>query len=104
VVGDSQLASFIRNKKNKGKLMTTGLWAYTRHPNYFGEATLWWGIALMAFAGTSNPFVFVGPLTIGFLLIFVSGVPLLEKKYQGRKDWEKYAKKTSAFIPFPPKK
>lgn len=104
VVGDAQLTSFIRNKKNKGKLMTTGLWAYTRHPNYFGEATLWWGIALIAYSGTTNPSVFLGPLIINFLLIFVSGVPLLEQKYKGRADWTAYTKRTSIFIPLPPRK
>jgi steroid 5-alpha reductase family enzyme len=103
VIADSQLAKFIRDKKNKGRLMTTGLWFYSRHPNYFGEALLWWGIAIMAYAGTGNLYVFFGPLLINFLLIFVSGVPLLEKKYQGRKDWKAYTKKTSIFIPLPPK-
>ncbi|MEI6690896.1 MAG: DUF1295 domain-containing protein [bacterium] len=104
VVGDAQLANFIKNKKNKGKLMTTGLWSYTRHPNYFGEATLWWGIATIAYSGTSNPLVFLGPAVINFLLLFVSGVPLLEKKYKGRKDWESYCRKTSVFIPLPSRK
>jgi steroid 5-alpha reductase family enzyme len=103
-VGDYQLTQFKKKKSNKGKLMTTGLWSWTRHPNYFGEATLWWGIALLAYGVTRNIYAFVGPLVIDFLLLFVSGIPMLEKKYRGRADWRAYAKKTSAFFPLPPKK
>lgn len=103
-IGDYQLTVFKSKKTSKGKLMTTGLWRYTRHPNYFGEATLWWGIALIAYVGSGNVLVFVGPLMIDFLLLKVSGIPMLEAKYKGRKDWEAYAKRTSAFFPMPPKK
>lgn len=98
-VGDYQLTVFKKRKANKGKLMTTGLWSTTRHPNYFGEATLWWGIALIAYGSTNDILVFLGPLMIDFLLLYVSGIPMLEKKYLGRKDWEKYASKTPAFFP-----
>lgn len=79
--------------------MTTGLWSLTRHPNYFGEATLWWGVALIAFRSSKNIYVFFRPITIDFLLLFVSGIPMLEKKYKGRADWRAYAKKTPAFFP-----
>lgn len=103
-VGDYQLTRFKSQKGSSGKLMTTGLWRYTRHPNYFGEATLWWGIALIAYATSHNLLVFFGPLTIDFLLLKVSGIPLLEAKYKGRKDWSVYARHTSSFFPFPPKK
>jgi steroid 5-alpha reductase family enzyme len=102
-IGDYQLTRFKAQKRNKNKLMTTGLWRYTRHPNYFGEALLWWGIALIAYASTGNIIVFVGPLLIDFLLLYVSGIPLLEAKYKGRKDWVTYARRTSIFIPLPPK-
>lgn len=98
-VGDYQLTQFKKKKSSKGQLMTTGLWSMTRHPNYFGEATLWWGIALLAFGVTRNYLVFVGPLVIDFLLLYVSGIPLLEAKYQGRADWRAYAKRTPAFFP-----
>ena len=98
-VGDYQLTQFKKKRSSKGKLMTTGLWSLTRHPNYFGEATLWWGIAFLAFGVTHNYLSFVGPLTIDFLLLFVSGIPLLEKKYLGRADWRAYAKVTPAFFP-----
>jgi steroid 5-alpha reductase family enzyme len=100
VVGDKQLKDFISLPENKGKLMTTGLWKYTRHPNYFGEVTQWWGIFLFALAATGNTLIIIGPITITLLILFVSGVPMLEKKYEGREDFEAYKKKTSAFIPW----
>lgn len=99
-VGDYQLSVFKKKKSSKGKLMTTGLWSLTRHPNYFGEATLWWGIAFLAYGLSKNLFVYVGPIVIDFLLLYVSGIPMLERKYQGRADWRAYAKKTPAFFPF----
>jgi steroid 5-alpha reductase family enzyme len=102
VVGDSQLKKFISDIRNNGKLITTGLWRYTRHPNYFGEVTQWWGIFVIAFFATGNLLLIVGPMTITLLILFVSGVPLLEKKYEGRSDWEEYKKKTSVFIPWFP--
>lgn len=101
--GDKQLKAFISNPANKGKLMDQGLWRYSRHPNYFGEVTQWWGIYIMALSISGAFFTIIGPLTISFLILFVSGVPLLEKKYAGRPDWEEYKKKTSVFFPLPPK-
>jgi steroid 5-alpha reductase family enzyme len=104
VVGDAQLAAFIRNPANKGKLMTLGLWKYTRHPNYFGEATLWWGIFFIALSVADGRYSLISPLTITLLLLFVSGVPLLEKKYKDRADFKAYKKRTNIFIPWFPKK
>ncbi len=101
--GDKQLKEFISNPTNKGKLMETGLWRYTRHPNYFGEVTQWWGIFLIAISLPGSFFTIIGPLTITILILFVSGVPMLEKKYAGRADWESYKKRTSMFLPLPPK-
>ncbi len=103
-VGDGQLAKFIKNPSNKGKIMQDGLWKYTRHPNYFGEVTQWWGIFVIALARPGGIVTIIGPLTITILILFVSGIPLLEKKYGGRKDFEEYKKKTSVFFPLPPKK
>ncbi len=104
VLGDLQLKNFLKKPENKGKLLTTGLWAYTRHPNYFGEASMWWGIFLISLVEPISLLGIIGPATITYLLLFVSGVPLLEKKYDGRPDFELYKKKTSKFIPMPPKK
>ncbi len=103
-IGDRQLAAFIREPANRGRLMTGGLWRFTRHPNYFGEATLWWGMAILALSAPRGWLGLVGPLVITFLLLFVSGVPLLEKKYRGRPDWEEYKKKTPVFFPWLPRK
>ena len=72
-IGDAQLARFMKNPANKGKLIQSGLWAYTRHPNYFGEVALWWGIWLIALAVPNGVFAIVGPLTITFLILYVSG-------------------------------
>jgi len=101
VVGDLQLAQFIKNPQNKGKIMQSGLWRYSRHPNYFGEVTQWWGIFLFALPIPYGWITVIGPLTITILILFVSGIPLLEKKYEGRVDFEEYKKKTSMFVPFP---
>ncbi len=99
-IGDKQLKDFKANPNNKGKIIQSGLWQYTRHPNYFGEATLWWGIFLVGI-GIGAPYhSIIGPLTITFLVRFVSGVPLLEKKYKDRPDFIEYKKKTPVFIPF----
>lgn len=102
-VGDQQLKDFLNMPQNRGRLMTEGLWRYTRHPNYFGEVTQWWGIFILTFSFTSWYSV-LSPLTITLLILFVSGVPLLEKRYAGRPDWEEYKNKTSIFIPWFPKK
>jgi steroid 5-alpha reductase family enzyme len=103
-IGDHQLAAFIRNPATRGQLMTGGLWCYTRHPNYFGEAALWWGMGILALSAPRGWLGLIGPLFITFLLLFVSGVPLLEKKYAGRPDWEEYKRRTSKFVPWFPKK
>lgn len=104
VVGDRQLDRFIKNKNpNKGQIMKTGLWKYTRHPNYFGEATMWVGIAYIAYMATGYLAVFISPFVITYLLLFVSGIPMLEKKWKGIPEWEEYKQKTSAFFPLPPR-
>jgi steroid 5-alpha reductase family enzyme len=107
VVGDHQLARFIRNKKEgktKIKIMNTGLWRYTRHPNYFGEVTQWWGIWLIV-AGLPYGWVaLLSPITITTLILFVSGIPLLESKYADDKEFQKYKQVTSKFFPLPPRK
>lgn len=98
-IGDYQLIRFKRNPENKGKIITTGLWKFTRHPNYFGEAVLWWGIGIFTIGSDLYLTAFISPLILNLLLLYVSGVPMLEKKYAGNKDWEDYKKITPAFVP-----
>ncbi len=102
-LGDAQLARFIKNPENKGKLMQSGLWAYTRHPNYFGEVVQWWGLWLIALSVPGAWLGIVGPMTITFLILKVSGVPMLEKKLEGNPEFAEYKRKTSIFIPLPRK-
>lgn len=100
-VGDAQLARFIKNPENKGKLMQSGLWAYTRHPNYFGEVTQWGGIWIISLSAPGSLFAIIGPLTITILILEVSGIPMLEKKMEENPDFVEYKRKTSMFIPMP---
>ena len=99
-VGDHQLDTFKKNPANQGKLMTTGLWSLTRHPNYFGESLVWLGLSFYALNLPHGWYTLLSPLVIILLLRYVSGVPMLEKKYQGRPDWEEYRAKTAPLIPF----
>jgi steroid 5-alpha reductase family enzyme len=101
---DAQLAAHLRDPENKGRLMTGGLWSASRHPNYFGESLLWWGIGLMALSSRHGLLALLAPLALTSLLLFVSGVPLLEKKYAGRPDWEAYKARTSMFVPWFPRR
>jgi steroid 5-alpha reductase family enzyme len=103
-VGDHQLRLFVRDPANKGKIMDKGLWRYTRHPNYFGESVIWWGIFLTAVSGGVPWYAAIGPAAITFLLLFVSGVPLLEKSMMKRPGYVQYAARTSVFLPLPAKK
>ncbi|MDH5533596.1 MAG: DUF1295 domain-containing protein [Candidatus Pacebacteria bacterium] len=109
-VADWQKFNFKSEKKNRDKLITDGIWKYSRHPNYFGEMTLWWGIFIFStnFMSQGDYWTILGPLFITFLLLFVSGIPLLEKKYdkkyKGNKQYTKYRKNTSLLIPLIPKK
>ncbi len=103
VVGDAQLARFIKNPANQGKLMQSGLWSYSRHPNYFGEVTLWWGIWLIALSASNGWLAVVGPLTITILITKVSGIPMLEKKMAENPDFAQYKERVSAFFPLFPK-
>ena len=100
VVGDMQMLAFKSDSENKGKIMTTGLWKYTRHPNYFGEAVMWWGIFIIALESLNGFYTIVSPLLLTFLLLRVSGVKKLESKYKNNKDYQKYIKHTSSFIPW----
>ncbi|HRF28335.1 MAG TPA: DUF1295 domain-containing protein [Candidatus Saccharibacteria bacterium] len=102
-VSDAQLKHFIQNKDNQGKLMQTGLWRYSRHPNYFGELLQWWGIALIA-VGSAWPIIgFAGPLVLTLLICFVSGVPPAERRASSKPGWADYKRRTSVLAPLPPK-
>lgn len=102
-IGDFQLARFKRNPRNHGRIITSGLWKYTRHPNYFGEVILWWGLWLIACSVPGGWMTVPGPITITVLILFVSGIPLLEKRYEEHEEFREYRKRTSAFLPLPPK-
>lgn len=102
-IGDEQLRRFKANPANKGRVMNTGLWRYTRHPNYFGEAVLWWGLGLIGVAA-GGWLGLVGPAIITFLLIRVSGVAMLEKTLKETKPgYADYIARTPAFFPRLPK-
>jgi len=103
--GDIQLARFKADASNAGKVMDRGLWRYTRHPNYFGDACAWWGIALVAAESGIGAWGFVGAVVMNVLLLRVSGVALLERSLRKRKpEYEAYAARTSAFVPRPPRR
>ncbi len=103
-VGDLQLYRFKKNPDNKGKVMKYGLWKYTRHPNYFGESTMWWGIFVMCLSLSGGISAVVSPVTITFLLLRVSGIPMLEKKLiKSQPGYRWYMERTSPFIPWFPR-
>jgi len=102
-VGDLQLYRFRKDPQNKGKVLDTGLWRYSRHPNYFGNFTIWWGFYLVALSA-GGWWTVVSPLLMTFLLLKVSGVALLEKDISGRRPkYEEYIRSTNAFFPGKPR-
>jgi len=101
-VGDAQLARFLSDPSSRGRVMETGLWRYTRHPNYFGDALVWWGLGIIG-AATGAWWCLLGPALMTFLLVRVSGVSLLEKDIAGRRpEYVAYIRRTSPFLPLPP--
>lgn len=103
-VGDAQLIAFKADPGNTGKVMDRGVWHYTRHPNYFGDACFWWGLFLIAAQSPLGWWSLPGPILMTFLLTRVSGMPMLEKSMQKKPDHAAYAARTSGFIPWFPKK
>jgi len=102
-IGDWQLARFRRDPESRGKVMDRGLWRYTRHPNYFGEAVLWWGFYCIALAA-GGWWTLFAPAIMTFLLMKVSGVVLLEKDIgERRPGYRDYAARTGAFLPGMPR-
>ena len=104
-VGDWQLAHFKTNPDNKGKVMDKGLWAYSRHPNYFGECLVWWGLFLISFSSPGNWWTIMSPLIATIVLLKMTGIPLTEKTIgKKRPGYREYIDRTNAFIPWFPKK
>ena len=104
-VGDWQLARFKADPANRGKLMDRGVWRYTRHPNYFGDAAQWWSFYLIAAATGVGALTMFSPLIMTFLLVRVSGVGMLEKTLKDSKPgYREYMERTSAFVPLPPRR
>jgi steroid 5-alpha reductase family enzyme len=109
---DAQLNAFVKTKTGKSEILTTGLWRYSRHPNYFGEVTAWWGLWIITIAPaladptTANLAIallaLISPVTITILILKVSGIPMLEAKYAGNKSFDAYKQRTSAFFPWFP--
>jgi steroid 5-alpha reductase family enzyme len=99
-IGDAQLKVHVNDPTKKGTLIQTGLWKYTRHPNYFGEALLWWGIFFVSLSSGAPWWTVIGPITITYLVRFLSGVPMLEKRMQKYPNFESYAKQTNIFFPW----
>lgn len=111
-IGDYQLDQYIKKQaaiKAAGQtppttVMTTGLWSLTRHPNYFGEVAMWWGLFIITLSLSGGWMTIISPLIITYLLLKVSGIPMLEAKYKGNSEYEEYQRKTNAFFPWPSKK
>jgi steroid 5-alpha reductase family enzyme len=104
-VSDWQLARFKADPANKGKVMDRGLWAYSRHPNYFGEFLIWWGIFLIALSTPKSWWTVVSPLIISAVLLKMTGIPLMEKTIVNtRPGYGAYIRRTPAFFPWFPKK
>ncbi len=102
-VADAQLAYFKKNPSSRGRILTSGLWKFSRHPNYFGEAVLWWGYNILALAAGAGWTVFA-PILMTFLLVKVSGVSMLEKTLKSKPGYEEYMNNTNAFVPWFPKR
>lgn len=104
LVGDEQLARYLAEPlTTRAPVMDRGLWAWTRHPNYFGESVMWWGLGV---AALSVPYGWIGlasPITITWLLVAISGIPPIERRHSGDPDWQAYRERTSAFLPRPPR-
>ncbi|HET8690315.1 MAG TPA: DUF1295 domain-containing protein [Candidatus Saccharimonadales bacterium] len=103
-IGDEQLKNFISDSRNKGKIMDQGLWRYSRHPNYFGELAQWWGIFIITLSVPLGWIGFAGPLILTLLILFVSGIPLNEKRQAKKAGWKDYQRRTSVLIPLQLKK
>jgi steroid 5-alpha reductase family enzyme len=101
-VADRQLRLF-QQQKNHPSVLQTGLWRYSRHPNYFCELVQWWGIGIISLQVSYGWLGLVGPIILSYLMIFVSGIPPIEKRRQKNSEYQKYKQRTSPLIPLPPR-
>lgn len=101
-VADRQLDDFLAEKDNHGHVMDRGLWAWSRHPDYFGESVMWWGLGVIALGVPLGWIGLVGPVTLTALLLFAPGIPRADEQHAGEPEWEAYKARTSAFVPLPP--
>ncbi|BBX00634.1 hypothetical protein BST36_01145 [Mycolicibacterium moriokaense] len=102
-VGDHQLRRFKADPANKGVIMDRGLWAWTRHPNYFGDACVWWGLWLASIAGPISLTTVLSPVLMTYFLVYATGARLTEKYMANRPGFGEYRSRTSFFVPFPPR-
>ncbi len=102
-VGDRQLRVFKADPANRGVVMDRGLWAWTRHPNYFGDACVWWGLWLITITGWWSLATVPSPLLMTYFLVYATGARLTEKYMRGRHGFDQYQQRTSFFIPRPPR-
>jgi steroid 5-alpha reductase family enzyme len=101
-VGDAQLSAFKANPDNTGKVMDRGLWSWTRHPNYFGDASVWWGLWLVAASAWPGVLTVLSPIVMTYFLAFATGARLLERHLAQRPGYAAYQRRTSSFLPRPP--
>ncbi len=103
-VADAQLAAFKADPRHRGQVMQHGVWSWSRHPNYFGDAVVWWGVWLVSAEAWPGGLTVLSPVLMTYLLVRVSGVALLERSMSGRPGWAEYAARTSSFVPRPPRR
>jgi len=103
-IGDYTLYKFLQKPENKGEIMDRGVWKLSQHPNYFGEVTQWWGIYVIALGAPFGFITILGPIFITYMIIKVSGIRLLDKRFESDEKYADYKKRTSVFFPWFPKK
>lgn len=103
-VGDAQLARFKADARNKGTVMDRGLWGWTRHPNYFGDSAVWWGLYLVAASAWPGVLTVLSPVVMTYFLVFATGARLLEQEMAKRPGYPEYQRRTSYFLPRPPRR
>ena len=103
-ISDLQMARFKSRPENQGQVMDQGLWRFTRHPNYFGNALVWWGLTIVALTGIEQTWILISPVVMTLCLLYVSGVPMLESTLARRTaGYRDYIQRTSRFLPWPPR-